>query len=258
MEKYSVLTYIIGDYEIVHEIKEKSPNAEYILVTDNPNIKSDTWEVKYIYDITGTDGNTSTFDKCYFIRMFPFKFVNTNIVVRIDGDVEIKKNLDTIIEKFIEGNYDMSLMIHPDRNNFLIEYNTWNIQRGLSIEEINNVKNIFDIFGYDNEYKGMFQGCFAIHKNNKLNNDALLITYALMKYCGYSNGNIARLDQVLFSYVMNKLYSNSNIMAVSQELYTKSPYFQSYYHKSNTKASNRTTIQSYMFNKEIKPIEFNE
>ena len=44
MEKYSVLTYIIGDYEIVHEVKEKSPNAEYILVTDNPNIKSDTFD----------------------------------------------------------------------------------------------------------------------------------------------------------------------------------------------------------------------
>ena len=107
---------------------ESLPNAEYILVTDNPNIKSDTWEVKYIYDIMGTDGNTSTFDKCYFIRMFPFKFVNTNIVVRIDGDVEIKKNLDIIIEKFIEGNYDMSLMIHPDKNNFLVEYNTWHSQ----------------------------------------------------------------------------------------------------------------------------------
>ena len=40
MEKYSVLTYIIGDYEKVHEIKEKSPNAEYILVTDNKELTS--------------------------------------------------------------------------------------------------------------------------------------------------------------------------------------------------------------------------
>ena len=37
--KYSVLTYNVGGYEKIHEIKEKSPNAEYIYVTDDPTLK---------------------------------------------------------------------------------------------------------------------------------------------------------------------------------------------------------------------------
>lgn len=44
-KKYSILTYIIGDYEFPREILEKDPDTEYILVTDNPKIKSDTWTV---------------------------------------------------------------------------------------------------------------------------------------------------------------------------------------------------------------------
>ena len=40
--KYSVLTYIFDGYEIVQEIEQKDPEAEYILVTDDPNLKSDT------------------------------------------------------------------------------------------------------------------------------------------------------------------------------------------------------------------------
>ena len=58
--KYSVLTFIFGDYEIVREIKEPSPDAEYILVTDNHNLKSDTWKIVYDKDLE--DSNITTWE----------------------------------------------------------------------------------------------------------------------------------------------------------------------------------------------------
>ena len=45
--KYSVLCYIFNGYEQVREVQEKDPNAEYILVTDDPKLKSNTWKVVY-------------------------------------------------------------------------------------------------------------------------------------------------------------------------------------------------------------------
>jgi hypothetical protein len=38
MENYTVLTYIIGDYEVVHELEfgpKTTPHVEYLLITDN-------------------------------------------------------------------------------------------------------------------------------------------------------------------------------------------------------------------------------
>ena len=38
--RYTVLTYIFNDYERVHEVKEKDPDADYVLVTDDPHLTS--------------------------------------------------------------------------------------------------------------------------------------------------------------------------------------------------------------------------
>jgi hypothetical protein len=54
MVNYSILTYIIGDYEVLREIKyniKDYPHIEHICVTDNPNLKSDTWKVIYDSDL---------------------------------------------------------------------------------------------------------------------------------------------------------------------------------------------------------------
>ena len=42
--KYSILTFIIGkNYEKVHEISNKQEDVEYVLVTDDNELKSNTW-----------------------------------------------------------------------------------------------------------------------------------------------------------------------------------------------------------------------
>ena len=43
-----VYSAITGGYDNVKEIRYKNPNLDYILFTDNPNIKSDTWDVRML------------------------------------------------------------------------------------------------------------------------------------------------------------------------------------------------------------------
>ena len=78
--KYSVLTYNINGYEIIHNIDEELFNemkedVEFIYVTDDHSITSNTWTVVYDDSLTG-----STFDKCYQIRFNPFKYVHTALL----------------------------------------------------------------------------------------------------------------------------------------------------------------------------------
>jgi hypothetical protein len=48
--KYSVLTYIFGDGEILREAPIDA-NIEYICVTDNPNLTSESWKVSVDSDL---------------------------------------------------------------------------------------------------------------------------------------------------------------------------------------------------------------
>ena len=56
MKKYSVLTFNVGGYEIIHEITKEAINQEieYIYVTDDETIKSDTWTVVYEHNLQGS------------------------------------------------------------------------------------------------------------------------------------------------------------------------------------------------------------
>ena len=122
MFRYSILCYIINGYEDVKEVLQKDPNAEYILVTDDKNLTSNTWNV--IYD-ESLNALPSTFDKCYAIRFNVFKYCHSPICVYIDGNVQVNKPLAPLIDKFEDGKYDMCLMPHPLRTNFVSEYNAW-------------------------------------------------------------------------------------------------------------------------------------
>jgi hypothetical protein len=129
-KKYSILCYIINNYEKVHEILEKDPNCEYLLITDNPNLTSITWNVIYDASLNGL----STFDKCYSIRFNLFKYATTDICIYIDANIHIKKSLYPLIKKMNDGYYDMCLMPHPLNSTFLPEYKNWINWRNYSIE----------------------------------------------------------------------------------------------------------------------------
>src|SRR5574344_1312138 len=94
--RYSVLSYIIGNYEVVHEIEEITEGVEYVLVTDNHSLTSSTWNVVYVDNPHPED----PFDLCYQIRFNPFDYVTTDIVIRIDGSMRVAGNLDYLVDYF--------------------------------------------------------------------------------------------------------------------------------------------------------------
>lgn len=269
MQNYTVLTYIIGDYETVHELEfdpSTTPYVEYLLVTDNKDLKSDTWKV--IYDETLVNDDLHTFDRCYNIRFDLFKYATHDICVRIDGSIGINKPLDNIVQTFIDGDYDGCLNIHPGCDNIIEEYFRWVIKRGFSpFEAIFHIKYIQDSLGYNFQTKGLIELCLSINKRGNLTNS---IDFDMKKMLTESNVNnylqenigkpthYTRLDQILFTALVFSKYNNLNWMFVRDSLFSNDGYLTWYKHgEGNVKlhVDPKTFIKPYFNNKEVFPIE---
>lgn len=248
MIKYTVLTYIINNYEIVHEIEEKDPEAEYVLVTDAKNLTSKTWNVVYDTDLEGL----SLFDKCYQIRFNWYKYCNTDICLRVDGSMTVKRSLRPLIDIFNEGGYDICLMPHPERYYFKDEYDVWVKNRHYPQQQADKCMRIMKEKGYDFSYKGMFQFGFCIQRNNEVNRELNRRSLELLHEMGLG-GVIERLDQIPFSFLVNTEFRDMKILPVSEQL-LHSIYIQHHHHGNSFLFLNKNydidkPDMKYMFNK---------
>lgn len=254
MKRYSVLTYIFNGYEKLREVEEVDPEAEYICITDDADMKSDTWTIV----VDPMLENLSVFDKCYQVRFFPFKYCNTDICIRLDGDILIKKSCKELIDAFESNNIDFALMIHPFRNTQIQEYIAWQKLRGYPQSQIEKCLDFMLSLNYDIiDYKGLYEGGFAIQRNNKNVNLANSFTFNFLKYLG-ENDKIERIDQTIFSFVINRFFEGKiKVMPLSRSILTDSQFFQLYNHNSDEKIPDfPNKIEPYLFNKKVEFVKF--
>ena len=249
--RYSVITYNFGNYEIIHEVEEKDPEAEYILITDLQATTSETWNVIFDPELNGL----TPFDKVLKVRYDWFKYCTTNICIRVDGSIAVKKSLKPLIDIFEEDNYDISLMPHPCRDNFLDEYKAWIEIRGYNPDQAQRCINSMRGKGYDFSYKGMFQLGLSIQRKDDINIELNNKTLSYLKKLGTS-GNMERIDQIPFSFIMNTEYSHFKVLPLSEQV-IRSYYMQFYEHHSSYQNLNMfydytKDDERYVFNKKVK------
>lgn len=250
-KRYSILCYIINGYENVKEVIQKDPLCEYVLVTDDKNLRSNTWNVIYDESLLNL---SSIFDRCYAIRFNVFKYCHTPICVYIDGNVQVNKPLTPLINAFEDDKYDMCLMPHPIRYDFFSEYHAWVLQRGYPLDQAKKFFRLLNDTHYPKDYKGFFQGTFKIVRNDKTNADFERLSIAFMKYLGTEDA-IERLDQTVYSFVLNTWFYDKKILPVSEQI-LRSEYMTWFWHKSNNKNMNifydinKPDIK-WMFNKQV-------
>ena len=245
--EYSVLTYIVGDYEHPHEIAEKSERAEYILVTDNRSITSSTWTVVYVDNPHPED----PFYLCYQIRFNPFDYVHTDTVVRIDGSMGIVGSLDPVIDKFDEGGYDILLCIHPTRSDLYSEYMTWVNRRGYPESQ---ARRILDFIGkgYDVKAKnGLYQYGFMIQRKNEKNTLLNSVTLDHLLKLAPEGKWIERIDQTIGSYLLNRYFSDMKVLAIDEDFFNGN-IIRLYSHGTDKPISCGRSSNPILFGKKIK------
>lgn len=244
--KYSVLTTVIGNYEKLHEVLcPIEDDVEYICVTDNIELKSKTWKI--IYDETLNQQELNGFDKSFLVRYNVFKYCNSNICVRIDGSLQPKKSFTEMVDKFINGNYDIGIMIHPQRTNIYNELKVWKDSR--KIDQIENqTEYIKNKLNYDVKTNdGLYQLNFAINKKSELtkqiDNDMINMLHE-----SSNNGHINRPNQTIFSAYINAKHYDKKIFAVSANI-TKNNYYNHYFHNSDILSNAMYhKLPNYIFN----------
>jgi len=232
MKKYSILTFNFNNYEIMREPEELDEDCEYIYVTDNPNLKSDKWKI-VIENLKG-----SGFDKSFYVRYNPFKYVNTDVCICIDSSMQIHKSLRKLYEDFMNSGAEIALNVHPERDNVLDEYITWARFRQYPKSQIEKALKLFNAAGYDPKSKGLYQSGLRILKKTdeiiKLNDYG----YETLKKISEPD-SIDRLDQTIFSFVVNYFFKDLKVFPFSQQV------FQSDY-------------INYCFHNSLRPVPFNK
>lgn len=225
--RYSILTYNFGGYEIMREVVHPKDDVEYVYVTDDRNLTSKTWKIIVDESLEGL----SPFDKCYSVRFNPFKYVSSDICIRVDGSIVVDGNADGLIEKFEEGNYDMACVAHRYRDNMVDEYDAWVRLRGYAPEQARRCLTYITSHGYDLNTKGMFECGFIVQKRNDICKQINKKTFEVLKELG--NGKeIERNDQTIFTFVVyNWFKDKTNILPLSG-LIVHSDMFRLCFHNS--------------------------
>ena len=219
--------YNFNDYEVMREPEEIDPECEYIYVTDNRSLKSTTWKIVVDDSLDGL----SAFDKCYHVRFNLFKYASTPICIYVDGSIHIHKSLRPLYNAFIASNADVGLNIHPTRSTMDEEYKAWLKYRNYPLIQKLKCYAMFDAAHYDHKYNGLYQGTVRICRNTVLNLKIDTAVFKTLMILG-TNGHIERLDQTIYSFILNTYFSNIKVFPFSQQVF-QSAYMTWMKHNTN-------------------------
>ena len=209
--KYAVIMYNFNNYEIMRDVPDCAldPDIEYLYITDDPNLKAKNWKIILEHDLDGL----SPFDKCYRVRFNLFKYTNAEMVLYVDGSLQIQKNPKRYFEKFTASGKDIGIMVHPWRTNMYDEYREWVISRNYPKTSAFKCLSYMEEHRYDiRNYKGLYQLTMRIVKNTKENQELDNRTFEVLRELS-EDGKIERIDQTIYSYLLNTEFQNMSIYA---------------------------------------------
>ena len=106
MNKKVIYTSIFGYEYYLHEPSVKLDGWDYICFTDNPDYKSDTWDVRIIPKIY--DGARDSKKP----KILPHRYLQDyDISIWIDGDVKVTSDVDVLVNKYLKDK-DYAVLNH--------------------------------------------------------------------------------------------------------------------------------------------------
>lgn len=217
---YSVLTCIFKDYDILHDAYQDD-SIEYICVTDNPNLKSNTWKVIIDEELLDCSPEYASF----YVRYHPFKYCSTDICMRMDASIEIKGSLLPIFEEFDSSNKDICVMTNSRAKTIKWELFYW--MQPLYKEVKKKQIELYKELGVDIDEEGCIQSPVSITRNNDLCNKCDSKCWNMIKELS-TDEYTARPTQVIMTVAIY-LTKGLDIMFVDENL-IQSNVMQWYHH----------------------------
>lgn len=232
MHKYTILTLIFNNYEPIRDPLVIDPNAEYVCVTDDPNLKSDIWKVIYEpkYDTDKLTGMQKSFMTKY--TLFDYVSSDSEYVIQIDGALEITNSLNELIDYYADNNFDLGVALHPVRNDWIDEYVTWMMTRNLNFKYlIAFLRYLFNhpLPDLNINNCGLIETTCKIYKNCDIVKNFVKDIYdGLNEEAGFKDLN----EQCIFTHTLYKYSNKLNIQYFRGNLYMDGKYIKRYWHNT--------------------------
>ena len=162
--KYSILTCVFGNYELLRQPIVVDPECEYICVTDREDLYDNgAWQIKHLNPILQTMPFTTQWT---YVRYHPFDFVSNDVCLYIDGSIQVMYGdiQNILIKPFAEGDFIYGIMppVNQVECNIYDDIACWENTRNLSAMISNKVRRYLK----DNNYNvdGMLQSGFLMYK----------------------------------------------------------------------------------------------
>ena len=217
MKKYSILTFIFKDYELLRDPVIVDPECEYVCVTDNPDIKSEIWKIRPFKADDPIYGS-------FYVRWHPFEFVDTKVCIILDASVKILGELNKLYTYFYESKKLMAVAISHSqeaikrnqnmgiraihrwkkRNKFLSESDYQNLIRYIE----RKWKNIV----------GYFSAGFRISLKDKRCQKIETEIWEACLSLG-SNGIPVRIDEIPFSVILQNTLEEKDLLFFDNRIF---------------------------------------
>lgn len=142
MAKYTVITAIFGNFECLRDNQYQNKDVDYLCITDNPNLKSNTWKI--IVNPEQINPDWSPRKKTYYVRYHLFDFCNTPNAMWIDGSIELN-DITEILNNFDNSIYSMFCFDGCKFKDWFCKYSIF----GDTVNKINSMDEEYFLFYYN-------------------------------------------------------------------------------------------------------------
>lgn len=147
-KKIAIYTCITGDYDNLIEPLYCNENIDYIIFTNNTNITSKEWKVKYLEN----EENLNNVLLNRYVKMHPHKLLKEyDYTIYVDGNIKIYSDLSSYINR-IDKKIGLALSMHSTRNNLTDELEACKILKKGNIDKIDAKIKEYLEKGMPNEY----------------------------------------------------------------------------------------------------------
>lgn len=211
-EKIVIYSCITGKYDNIQDPFIIQDNVNYVLYTDNKDIKSDIWEIRNIPENIKKFKNPILINR--YIKMHPKElFCEYDYSFYIDGNVKIMSEITSLISK-INQKYGLALHKHRARDCAYDEINTCIFLKRGNVKQLEKAKSIFEESKFPTKYGLLECNLILTDLKNKKANEILDLWWK-----EFLNSDCYR-DQIFFPYVLWKnCISIDNIATLGNNIY---------------------------------------
>lgn len=186
-----VYTAFTGDYDSLKEPEFIDDNVRYVCFTQNPNLKSETWEIIQMEDSTLDDNRIAKQYKVFPDRYFPdYKYS-----FWIDASFKLVGSIREYVYKYI--NSPMLVVVHPERDCIFDEASS-----SIQFPRYSNYTVSKQMEKYRNEGMPLHYGLPSLGALFRKHDDSTVIS--LMNEWWEEIINFTNQDQLSFTYLMWK------------------------------------------------------